>query len=301
MSVQPLEFLDAVAGYARQGSNSSADRTIRLAKIDGTYNAYAAYPGAIPAARVTFEGETTLSGKYYAVANGYIPAPNDRCYMVPIGTTYLIAGRASQATPQGFWQDSGLDAGVEFGGGSYFDTIEGLHLETDATIEGDLLVSGVGAYLAKIQGGSGPSVANSTSPLQRAGTLTLPLTVGTWECHLYGAYTSVGGDIKVAWEFSGTCTGTRHSYGMSPFSINTNTPFATPSRDAAAARNSVHAYTTEVPYGANDATNQAGFHEHGFLVVTVAGNWTIGYAQYISNAAQAQMQGSTMITARRIV
>lgn len=300
--MEPLDFLDAVAGFQRSQSRSSADRAIRLAVVDPAYNPWAAYPDPPAPARVTFEGETTLSTKAYAYANGYIPYAGTRVVLVPIGNTYLITGSLDPQTPQGFWQsDDGLDSGVEFGGGSYYNTDDGMVIAGDLAVSGDLSVTGVGAYLSKIQGGSGPSVANSTSPLQRAASLTLPLSVGTWECHLYGAYTSVGGDIKVAWEFSGTCTGTRHSYGMSPFTINTNTQFATPSRDAAAARNSVHGYTTEVPYGANDSTNQAGFHEHGFLVVTVAGNWTIGYAQYISNGAQAQMQGSTMITARRVV
>lgn len=299
--MEPLAFLDAVTGFARGQSRSSADRPILIGTVDPAYDPWATYPDPPPAARVTFDGETVLSGKAYAYANGYIPYAGTRVVLVPIGNTYLITGSLNPQTPQGFWQSAdGLDSGVELGGGSRYDTDDGLTIAHDVSVAGDLVVSGVGAYLAKVQGGSGPSVANSTTPLQSAGTLTLPLSVGIWECHLYGAYTSVGGDIKVAWQFSGSWSGTRHSYGVSPFTINTNTQFATPSRDSAAARNSAHGLATEVPYGANDSTNQAALHEHGNANVTVAGNWTIGYAQYISNAAQAQMHGSTMITARRI-
>jgi hypothetical protein len=134
-----VSFLDAVTGHLDNGRTSSADRPIRLAVVDPAYDPFAAYPAATPPARVTFDGESTLSGKAYAVAQGFIPRPGQRVWMVPVGTTYLISGAVSAQTPQGFWQAAdGTDSGVELGGGSYFDTTEGLYLETDATVAGDL-------------------------------------------------------------------------------------------------------------------------------------------------------------------
>lgn len=139
----PIQFLDAIAGYAQAGSNASSDRPIKLARIDPAYNRLTGYPGPPPTARVTFEGESTLSGKYYAIANGYIPSPGERCWMVPVGTTYLITGAVNPQTSQGFWQDAdGTDSGVEFGDGAFYDTTDGLYINNDATITGALLVGG---------------------------------------------------------------------------------------------------------------------------------------------------------------
>lgn len=142
--MKPLDFLQSIAGFTRNApsdGSSSAQRPIRLALIDPAYNAFSSpYPNGIPAARVTFEGETTLSGKYYPIAAGLIPYPNQRVYLVPVGTTYLIAGAVSAGESQGFY--GGASTGVEFGDGNYFDVLEGLSLETDADIGGALSVGG---------------------------------------------------------------------------------------------------------------------------------------------------------------
>lgn len=135
----PLSFLDAVTGVVEAGRTSSADRPVKLAVVDPAYNPFLGYPAATPAVRVTFEGETVLSAKAYPLAQGFIPRPGQRVWMVPQGNGYLVAGAVNAQTPQGFWQDAdGVDAGVELGGGNYFDTTEGLYLETDATVAGDV-------------------------------------------------------------------------------------------------------------------------------------------------------------------
>lgn len=137
----PIQFLDAIAGYTQSESKASSDRPIKMARIDPAYNRLTGYPAAPPLARVTFEGESTLSGKYYAIANGYIPSPGERCWMVPVGTTYLITGAVNPQTSQGFWQEAdGTDSGVEFGDGSFYDTAEGLYVNNDVTLTGALLV-----------------------------------------------------------------------------------------------------------------------------------------------------------------
>lgn len=137
-----LDFLQAIAGYTRNApsdGSSSAERPIRLAAIDPAYDGFSSpFPAGIPAARVTFEGEGTLSGKYYPIAVGVIPHPGQRVFLVPVGTTYLIAGAVSEAEAQGFY--AGASVGVEFGEGNSFDTLEGLVLQTDADIAGSLLI-----------------------------------------------------------------------------------------------------------------------------------------------------------------
>lgn len=141
--VPPLNFLDAVAGYVRAGSESSADRPIRLATVDPAYSAWDNYPDAPSPPRVTFDGEGTLSTKAYPYANGLIPWAGMRVYMVPIGNTWLIAGQVGASSAQGFWQSpDGLQSGLELGGGSYFDEESGLYLAGDISTTGSLTVSG---------------------------------------------------------------------------------------------------------------------------------------------------------------
>lgn len=139
MSQPAMDFLDAVTGVVEGGRSSSADRPVKLAVVDPAYFPFSSYPAPPPPARVTFEGETTLSAKAYALAGAFIPRAGQRVYLVPQGNGYLIAGSIDTQTPQGFWQEpDGVDAGVELGGGSYFDTTEGLVLETDLTVNGDI-------------------------------------------------------------------------------------------------------------------------------------------------------------------
>lgn len=139
----PLSFLDAVTGVVEAGRTSSADRPIRLAVVDPAYDPFAGYPAATPPARVTFEGETILSAKAYPLTQGFVPRPGQRVWMVPQGNGYLVAGAVNSQTPQGFWQDpDGVEAGVELGGGNYFDTTDGLYLETDATFAGEVIMGG---------------------------------------------------------------------------------------------------------------------------------------------------------------
>lgn len=142
---QPLDFLDAISGHLQRERTSSADRPVRLATVDPAYDPFASpgYPDVMPAARVTFDGEDTLSGKAYPVAQGVIPRAGQRVFMIPQGNGYLLAGGVNPQTPQGFWADpDGTDYGVELGGGNYWDNVDGLYLETDATINGALTLAG---------------------------------------------------------------------------------------------------------------------------------------------------------------
>lgn len=171
-----LSFLEAVAGFSRGRGLSSAERPIRLAVVDPAYDPWSTYPGAPPPARVTFEGESTLSGKAYPIVGGFIPRAGVRVWLLPVGSTYIIGGQLDQQVPQGFWSNAdGTDAGVEFGGGSYFDVDEGLVLAADAAIAGDLSVGADGKSVGRgvvMTNQSTSSSGNYTTTLTNMANLT---------------------------------------------------------------------------------------------------------------------------------
>lgn len=100
--MEARDFLSTLAGVARAG-NGSADRPARLAVVDPAFSP-SSYPATLP--RVTFEGETVMSTRRYAVAGNYVPRPSDRVLMAPVGTTYAILGAipGSAASVSGMWQ-----------------------------------------------------------------------------------------------------------------------------------------------------------------------------------------------------
>jgi hypothetical protein len=299
--MEPIAFLDGLTGYVRSSSNTSADKPIRIATIDPAYNGFASpYPDGIPSARVTFEGESTLSGKSYPVASGYIPMPLARVFLVPIGTTYLIVGAVTAYSGQGFYANpAGTDVGVEFGDGSYFDAGSGLVLLTDAEIQGDLTVAGIGAYLHKYRTTTGAGVVSSTAFVADS-LLFLDLSIGVWEIELIFSYTTSSGDIKTDWTFTGTWAGYRHCTGISPYAAATGTITQANSRDAAPQRNSVHGLTETVAYGGNDGSVSAFLRETATVNVTTAGRWGVRHAQWISTGNQALIREGSKVTARKV-
>jgi hypothetical protein len=85
--MQALDVLQAVSGYTR--AQEAVDRRVRLGTVDPAYVA-STYPTTLP--KITFDGESTLSGKTYAVVGPYWPTAGDRVALIPIGTTYAIVG-----------------------------------------------------------------------------------------------------------------------------------------------------------------------------------------------------------------
>jgi hypothetical protein len=81
----PESFLKTIAGYTRAETDGSADKACRIAAIDP------AYTTGNP--KVTFEGESTLSGKGYPFLSSYTPVAGDRVVLLPVGTTYMIIGK----------------------------------------------------------------------------------------------------------------------------------------------------------------------------------------------------------------
>lgn len=84
-STSPRSFLETIQGVVRPAEpTSSADKPFRIAVIDSSYTT------GDPL--VTFEGETTMSGKPYPYISTYTPRANDRVVLAPLGTSYIIVG-----------------------------------------------------------------------------------------------------------------------------------------------------------------------------------------------------------------
>lgn len=83
-------FLETVAGVTRAQTDGSADRPLLIGTVDPAYVS-SSFPGTMP--KVTFDGESVLSGKTYVVLSpAYRPSPGDRVVLMPVGTTYAIVG-----------------------------------------------------------------------------------------------------------------------------------------------------------------------------------------------------------------
>jgi hypothetical protein len=88
--MEALTFLQTVAAATRAQTDGSADKPLLIGTVDAAYVS-STFPGTMP--KVTFDGESTLSGKTYTVIlPGYRPSAGDRVVLVPIGTTYAIIG-----------------------------------------------------------------------------------------------------------------------------------------------------------------------------------------------------------------
>lgn len=109
LNTNALSFLQDVMGFNQaQHPKSSADKGIKLAVIDSAYVSSSFATGTLP--RVTFEGESTLSTKFYPVLGSYWPQPSDRVALVPIGTTWLIIGAVSNVDG-GVWTPGNAHVG----------------------------------------------------------------------------------------------------------------------------------------------------------------------------------------------
>lgn len=82
-----LGLLQIITRYVRAevARSSSAARPARLATVNPAH--------ASGRPRVTFDGETTLSGKAYPYLSSYVPAGGDRVLMIPAGSSYVIIGK----------------------------------------------------------------------------------------------------------------------------------------------------------------------------------------------------------------
>lgn len=90
-------LLGAIVGFAatpKSPQPAPQDKPIKLGTIDPTYRGFGP-------ARVTFDGEISMSAKYYVNTAGPV-APSSRVWLAPVGKTYVIAGIIPSATAPGF-------------------------------------------------------------------------------------------------------------------------------------------------------------------------------------------------------
>jgi hypothetical protein len=92
-AAQARDFLQSVTGFGEDRSTTTPEETrpLRLGTIDP------AYTSGLP--RITFDGETILSGRGYPWASPYRPVANDRVVLAPVGRSYLILGGIATALP----------------------------------------------------------------------------------------------------------------------------------------------------------------------------------------------------------
>jgi hypothetical protein len=223
-------------------------------------------------------------------------------WLVPIGNSYLITGPVTNYSSQGFYANpGGTDVGVEFGDGSYFDATSGLYLLTDAEIQGDLEVAGIGAYLFKHRTVDGAAAIN-TVVLINDSVLFLDLSIGVWELHAHFIYSAASTqDFKSGWTFSGTWSGSKSAHGVSPF-VAATTTVAANNGDAGAARNSSHDINASIQYGRGvSASALVAASENAAATVTVAGRWTLQHSQRVATAGnQTLLRAGSWMSARKV-
>lgn len=114
MTDKALGILESMAGFAAsQADSGSASKPIKLATIDPAYDPDDYLLGIMP--RVTFDGESTLSTKFYPVMAPYHPFPGDRVVLIPVGITYLIIGSLDADSSQHIGGNLAVEGDVGFG------------------------------------------------------------------------------------------------------------------------------------------------------------------------------------------
>jgi hypothetical protein len=92
---------------------------VKLGVIDPAYSS-SSYPGTLP--KVTFDGESTLSGKRYTVIGSYLPTPGDRVALLPVGNTYVIIGAIDTDAALRVGGALAVEGELTVGSGADFDT-----------------------------------------------------------------------------------------------------------------------------------------------------------------------------------
>lgn len=89
MDLTARQFLDAVTGYVETPTTEapvkSTERPTKIGTVDPAYTT--------GRAKVTFDGESTMSTKTYSYLSPYTPVASHRVLLLPVGTTYVILGR----------------------------------------------------------------------------------------------------------------------------------------------------------------------------------------------------------------
>lgn len=158
----PLTFLQSLSGFVRaEAGRESANRAPVFATIDPDYDPAL---GQLP--QVTFDGESTVSGRRYAYLNTYRPTADDRVLMMPVGyRNYVIIGSVELAGETGFAADPatgtyttyfGEDSYVQVDSGEAFVRINGRTIHPNC--------AGVNAANTVTENTSSTSFANMSGP-----------------------------------------------------------------------------------------------------------------------------------------
>lgn len=139
-----------------------------------------------------------------------------------------------------------------------------------------------------------PSVVSSTTLVNDAEFVGIPLGVGVWDVAFYIYATGVTpAFINTAWTFSGTATGFKNCSG--PASGATTGPTTT------LARVSIHGFGTTVAYGVNSTGTFSRIEERaGNFTVTAAGTLALQYAQVAASATATQVQAGSYMSYRQV-
>jgi hypothetical protein len=84
MALDPGKFFDAVREYDKSANNDESKGWNRCGTVDSEYT-------GVGPARILFDGETTLSQKFYHFV-GTAPRAGTRVFLAPVGSTYVIQG-----------------------------------------------------------------------------------------------------------------------------------------------------------------------------------------------------------------
>lgn len=152
-----------------------------------------------------------------------------------------------------------------------------------------------------------PNIVIKQSTTTRSGTTTLAddpelsglaLSVGQWwvKFHLYvSCSTSATPDIKTQWAFTGTAAATVRML-KGPGSTNTSAQDQLPSVRMGAAASNANAV-----YGLNASTGFSYVEEESFsLIVTVAGNLSLQWAQNTSDASNTNVHAQSVVQYRQV-
>jgi hypothetical protein len=202
---------------------------------------------------------------------------------------------AELVTPSPFYAQQTVDVDGSFfnNGGGIFGTAGG-EISGDFTFVDNLSVTGD----LTVTGKRNKVFATKTADLSRTSTISrtnddhlvnIPLGVGTWQIKCWFLMKGTDGDISIAWAFSGTMTGNKMVMGPSDTTELQD-------KNNAPGRWSGHGLTTPVTYGLNDAAASAVAIEQALITVTVAGNFSIQWAQQAST-----VNASTLVTGSSVV
>lgn len=137
--------LDSIAEYAHAKTATSAQRINRIAVIDPAY--------ASGAPKVTFEGDSTMSASGFVCLPGYSPVAADRVLMLPVGNTYVIAGKPTSTPIAAVSVTNENSAYLETGSSSYTTLTGNPGHSFVAPASGSVLVS-IKAALVGVGAGS---------------------------------------------------------------------------------------------------------------------------------------------------